>query len=801
MSYLKSIFQLLLAAGWMYFAGNEFNIGGNFIPPPGKFLSFSEGVWWNIRNVNQDEPNEIKTGFARGHVVLDERKVSHIFAENDQDAFFMQGYMHAMHRLWQMDFSARAAEGRISEIVGPVAYSFDQNKRRKGLHLAARMSVEHWKMDSFVLPRVQAYVDGVNAYMMQLTERELPVEFKLLNYHPEAWSLYRSALFHKSMAEILCGRDKDFELTQAKMFFKNDFKFLYPETDPLTDPVIPKGVSYANIPFKAKDYSEDSADLGFNVIERDHGISGLGSNNWAVSGNKSVNGNPILCNDPHLHLTLPSIWYEQQIHTPEYSVYGVGFPGVPGVVVGFNEHIAWGVTNAGWDVLDWYQIEWKDSTMQSYRLGEQWMDTNVRLDTIHIRGSKPVVDTVKITHWGPVVYTDSKRKKFGLAMHWILHEPYEQQEFKTFLALNRARNYEDYRFACTQFPYPAQNIAFASRSGEIALTVSGNMPLKNSQEGRFVRDGSNPANQWHGYLDPMLNPSCKNPTRGFVSSANQRSTDVDFPVYFNDGDFRSYRGAMVNRILASRDKWDIDAMKTLQYNSYSLKAELALPFLLKSVKEKKKNELEEELYQELSQWNFEYDSNSIAPVYFEIWFERFFHMVWDEIQSTGNKDIAFPNEWATMKLADSLPQHHYFDYQSTKEKEDAFQIARMSFDSLVDIAQRNRTWQDWANYRQAEIVHLSRIPAFGRYNIRSSGNEDIINAHAKIFGPSWRMIVEMGKDSVIAYGIYPGGQVGNPGSSYYDHMIDPWSQGKYYRLNFWKISPESSDYKRISFVP
>lgn len=799
---MRSIILFAICLVWLWFAGNSWTIGETSIPPLGKFLSPSEGFWWNALSVDDPLPDELKFDGVEGEVVLDERKVPHIFCSSDHDAYFIQGYMHAMHRLWQMDFSAMAAEGRISEIIGPKAIEFDRNKRRKGLFQAARMNVEHWEKDSFLLSRIQAYVNGVNAYIHSISPKQWPVEYKLLNHRPEPWSLYRTALFHKSMAEILCGRDKDIEMTHSKIFFKHDFNFLFPEVDSLTDPVIPKGTPWPRAEFSKEEVLQDTAGIGFFPFTTETGVSGLGSNNWAVHPSKTKNGHAILCNDPHLSLTLPSIWYEQQIHTPEYSVYGVGFPGVPGIVIGFNEQIAWGVTNAGWDVLDWYKIEWQDATMKKYKLDGQWVDTNVRLDTILVKGRQAVVDSVRMTHWGPVVYTDTAHRKFGLAMHWILHEAYEQQEFRAFLTLNRAKNYEDYRFACTQFPYPAQNFAYASRTGDIALTVSGNMPLKKNQEGRFVRDGSDRNNGWHGWLDPMLNPAHKNPARGFVSSANQRSTDVDFPVYFNDGDFRSYRGAMVNTFLSKQNEWDVDAMKNLQYNSFSLKAATCLPFLMHSVDSNKRATSGKLVWETLSQWNHYYDSASVAPVYFELWFDRFYRMVWDELKTNGSISYALPNEWSTMELADSIPDHIYFDYQATNVKETSRQIAAMAFDSVLQYIEKHPELKDWAHYKNAEIVHLTRIPAFGRYGIRTSGNEDIINAHAKTFGPSWRMIVELGKDSIVAYGIYPGGQSGAPGSSYYDHMVEPWSKGQYNRLHFWSSPPASVPFmQKIIFKP
>ncbi|MBK8954954.1 MAG: penicillin acylase family protein [Saprospiraceae bacterium] len=799
--YVSLILRLLFPLCWMWLMNASLQIKGNGIPPLGSFFSPATGFWWNAHYMDEDQPDVMQFDGVRGEVVLDERKVPHIFAEDDRQAYFIQGYLHAMHRLWQMDFSTRAAEGRISEIVGDRALEFDKLKRRKGLPIAARMSVENWKKDSFLISRLESYVRGVNAYISEIQEHELPIEYKILNYKPEPWSLYRSALFHKSMAEILCGRDKDVELTNAKAFFKEDFAELFPEMDPLTDPVIPSGTSWNRMDYPVLKAYEDSTQIGFLPFLKESSVSGLGSNNWAVSPQMTQSGSAILCNDPHLSLTLPSIWYEQQISTPEYNVYGVTFPGIAGVVIGFNKHMAWGVTNAGWDVLDWYKIHWKDSTMVSYLMDGEWKLTNVRLDTILVKGKGYVIDTVRLTHWGPVIHTDPKHKKYSLAMHWILHDSYDQMEFRTFMSLNRAKNYDDYRKACTYFPYPAQNIVFASVSGDIAMTVSGNMPVKYDQQGRFIMDGSSARHKWAGILDPLQNPAMYNPSRGFVSSANQRSTDLNFPVYYNDGDFRSYRGLAVNRLLAQKNNWDVQSMKELQYNNLSLEAEFSLPVLMALLDSSKLNVKGREIVNQLRKWNFNYDSSSMAPVYFDLWFEYLQKMVWDELSPFADKmSIAFPNDQILVKWMLEKPHHPFFDYQKTTQKEQAKDIVQIAFDSVLYFLEKEPPIRDWADYKAAEIVHIARIPAFGKFQIRSSGNEDIINAHARIFGPSWRMIVELKKDSMVAYGIYPGGQCGHPGSAYYDHTIEPWARGEYFRLHYWNAPPENhKGYFKIHF--
>ncbi len=800
MKFIKILLPFLLSIGWYLLLNHPFTTPETTLPPIGKFMSPATGFWKNVHHPDAIFPKTIYGIADSSSVVFDERWVPHIFARSAQDAYFIQGYVHAMLRLWQMDFATRAAEGRISEIVGERAVEFDKNKRRKGLKESAIKSVEAWRCCPEAYALIKAYSDGYNQYVKSLSDADLPIEYKLMNFQPELWSPYRSALFHKSMAEILCGRDMDIELTNARNYFGADFNFLFNEMDSLTDPVIPKGTSWDYIKHPGLD-SINKLGLFENFDwKMEQGPSGLGSNNWAVGPDKSESGHPILCNDPHLSLTLPSIWFEQQIQTPDMNVYGVTFPGIPGVVIGFNQDIAWGVTNAGWDVMDWYKIKWKDETKNEYELDGQWIQTERRIENIKVKGQQDRIDTVLLTKWGPIVYNDPRSKKFDLAMHWIIQDPSDQFEMNTFFDLNKAHNYSEYKQAITQFPYPAQNFAFASATGDVALCVQGKMPIKHNQQGRFVLDGSDSKNAWNGFLEGNDIPKVLNPARGFISSANQRSTDLSFPNYYNNGDFRDYRGTLINRLLGQKEKWNVDDMKALHYNSYSLRAETVLPYLLNYLDTTAINSNEQELVSKLKHWNYSYDSSGIEAVYFDVWFNYFHTLVWDELNMDSTKKfVAVPSDEATINCLRLKPEMQYFDLVKTTQKETAKEIVNLAFDSLSAYCAHQLKAKDWAAFKDASISHMARIPAFS-VPVRTSGSADIINAHAKTFGPSWRMIVELAPGQVKALGVYPGGQSGNPGSPHYQEMIDTWSTGKYFELKFMKEAPQDQNvFQTIAF--
>ncbi|MFZ9241071.1 MAG: penicillin acylase family protein, partial [Chitinophagaceae bacterium] len=355
MKYFIFAISLLINAALVFVLGTR-----EVLPIPlGEFLSVQEGIWQNAESVDHDfsENLNLKNLNGKVDVYLDDRLVPHIFAEDENDAYFVQGFLHAKFRLWQMEFQTFAAAGRLSEFVGDKAVQFDRNQRRMGMVYAAENALSAMEKDDSTKAALDAYTNGVNAYISTLNKAELPIEYKLLGYLPEKWSNLKSALFTKQMTYTLAGYDKDFEYTHAlQILGEENFQLLYPEMADSLYPVIAKGTPYTkpmaeilppsgvdSVYFKRNDTIHIAQDFKPNPAN--------GSNNWAVAGSKTQSGKPILSNDPHLSLTLPSIWFEIQLHTKQFNSYGVSFPGLPGVVIGFNDSIAFGFTNAGGSML------------------------------------------------------------------------------------------------------------------------------------------------------------------------------------------------------------------------------------------------------------------------------------------------------------------------------------------------------------------------------------------------------------------------------------------------------------------
>ena len=330
------------------------------LPPLGKFLSPNQGIWLNeVTESNTNSNIAIKGLSAPVSVKYDEHLIPHIFAQNDLDLYKAQGYVTAQHRLWQMEFQTHASAGRLSEIIGEKALDYDRQERRRGMGFGAENAMKKMKEDPEMISFLEAYRDGINSYINQLKPENYPVEYKLLDYQPELWTTKKTALLLMYMTKMLAGGDSDLEYTNAlRKFGKERFDLLYPDFFDVNDPVIPKEHDWSsleNIQQTPIPNGELPLDSIASTMDKPHPNNG--SNNWAVSGKKSYSGNPILANDPHLGLNLPSIWYVMQLSTPEHNTFGATLPGALGIISGFNTHISWGETNATRDVLDWYKIE------------------------------------------------------------------------------------------------------------------------------------------------------------------------------------------------------------------------------------------------------------------------------------------------------------------------------------------------------------------------------------------------------------------------------------------------------------
>ncbi|MDP4285652.1 MAG: penicillin acylase family protein [Bacteroidota bacterium] len=776
--------------------------------PLGKLLSPQNGLWQNAEPVNEDYSAHLIFPQLKGKVKVyfDERLVPHVFADDENDAFFVQGYLHAKFRLWQMEFQTYAAAGRLSEIVGRKALDLDRDKRRLGMVFAAETALKEVAKDPESLAACDNYTAGVNAYIESLTESTMPMEYKLLGYYPEKWTNLKTALFLKYMAFELAGGENDFEYTNAKSIFSSaDFDKIYPIVMDSLDPIIPKGTVFAQpgihlkIPASADSLYYDHKDS--TTIEEQKPDPSNGSNNWAVSGSKTQSGSPILCNDPHLGLNLPSLWYEMQISTPTYNAYGATFPGAPAVIIGFNDSCAFGVTNAERDVRDYYEIKFKDDSRKEYWFDSEWVNSGFRIEDIKVKGEPDYLDTVAYTIMGPVMYDKSysggrsTNNKY-YAVRWKAHDP--SDELKVFLLLDKAKNYNDYLEAIKYMHTPGQNFAFASKSGDIAMWDQGDFPAKWKRQGDFVMPGTDSSYFWQGMIPQEENPHMINPERGFVSSANQLPADTTYPYYLG-GSYPPYRGWEINKRLSVMNNITPQDMMKLQTDNYNVFGEMALPVLIKNMETDQLSPDEKRYFDILKNWNYRNDADSKGATLFVVTWDSLENVVWgDEFKKAG-LPLMRPYESTLLDDMNKYPNLKYYDNINTPETEtlqDDVTAAFKKASATVKIAEENGK-MEWAKYKDTKVLHLARLEAFSRLHLPIGGGTNTINAANAQHGPSWRMIVSL-TPQTEAYGIYPGGQSGNPGSKFYDNFVDNWAAGKYYTL--WMMNASDVGNNKIKWT-
>ncbi len=781
------------------------------IPPMGKFLSPQHGFWQNAEPAGQSFDAELNFPELKGkaEVYFDERLVPHVFAENDEDLYFIQGYLHAKFRLFQIDLQTKAAAGRASEIAGEKAVNYDKQQRRLGMVYAAENAMLEIEKDPTARKIFDAYTNGINAYIINLKESELPIEYKLLNFKPEKWSNLRSALLLKMMAKDLSsGTENDLANTNAKsIFLPEELKMLYPQVHDSLVPIVPKGTVFdapGIIPVQPATadslyFGEKDTVTAKEIAKPD---KNNGSNNWVVAGSKTASGAPILCNDPHLELSLPSIWYEMQLQTPGSNAYGVSLPGAPFVIIGFNDSIAWGVTNAQRDVKDYYEIKFKDETKQEYWFNGKWEKTIQKPELIKVKGGKDVLDTVAYTLFGPVMFDESFSNDFSnkrnLAVRWVAHDP--SNEGMTFYKLNRAANYDDYTEAIRTFQCPGQNFIFASKTGDIAIWQQGKFPARWNRQGLYVMPGEDSSYMWQGFIPQPENPHAKNPERGFLESANQRPVDSTYP-YFIPGSYITPRAITIENKLAAMSGITPKDMMALHSNYFNTLAEDVRSTLVQYVNETVLNATEKKYLDIIKNWDLMASPDSKGQTVYQCWWDSLEVEIWKDDLVRVSPQAPWPEEQTTMELLKKDSALKFIDNINTPQKETLYDVVTTALKKAsADLATKEAEGKlEWTKFKNPTVYHLLKdaLPAFARKGLNVGGNGNIVNAVTHSHGPSWRMIVHL-TNQTEAYGVYPGGQSGNPGSRFYDDYIDKWVAGEYNKLWFMREGDKTD--KNVKWV-
>ncbi|MHB9090990.1 MAG: penicillin acylase family protein, partial [Chloroflexota bacterium] len=502
-------------------------------------------------------------------VLRDAEGVPHIYAQNDDDLFFAQGYVTAQDRLWQLEFNRRLVWGRLSELVGPQALEADQLFRLFGLGRAA--ADEELTLDGEARRALLAYGAGVNAYV---SNHPLPLEFHLLFTGFEPWRPVDSLAWAKMLAWQLSGNAGS-ELLRAELVAKFGAKAAAELM-----PSIPAGVVARTAP------EVDYTTLGGSVRERFERVIGLvrppsdelGSNNWAISGRRTASGRPILANDPHLGVQLPPVWYEVHLVGGGYDVAGFSLPGIPGVIIGHNQRIAWAVTNAGPDVQDFFVERRHPEDPSLFLFLGQWEEAKVVREEVRVRGWRdPVRLTIPYTRHGPVLNADTPEEP-PLALQWTALRP--SRMGASVLRLNRARNWGEFREALREFDVPSQNFLYADVDGNIGHQVPGLIPIRAKGDGLLPVPGWTGEYEWTGYVPYAELPSRFNPPEGYLATANNRVVDGSYPYLFTYEWAPPFRVERISQWLAESSDFTAAKAGALQQDVHSLFAAWLVPRVL-----------------------------------------------------------------------------------------------------------------------------------------------------------------------------------------------------------------------------
>lgn len=745
--------------------------------------------------------NETVAGLqAKVQVYRDNYGVPHIFAESDHDGYFAVGYIHAQERLWQMELERRAGMGRLSEILGESALPADKMFRTLGLWRLATKNAA--LLDPDVRSALQAYADGVNAFI-DSHKGAYPVEFDMLGFEPEPWTIEHTLVISRLMAwELNFSRWTDvlmgilvqrFGEDRARELFPN-----WPAGAPYILPREGKGKRTTVYPTGLM-----KADFSYRKLMGIGDVSS-GSNAWVIGGAKTVSGKPIVANDPHLILLAPGRWYELQLHTPGVDVAGATIAGVPFVIIGRNERIAWGVTNAMMDDADYY-VEDVDSVQypSKYLFENQWHPMVEYVDTIVVKDSLPVVYTSYWTQHGPIVNRMEAAAELSpqlISMRWTGEE--SSDEANTFYRIDRAMNWDDFKNGLKSFGSPAQNFVYGDVDGNIGYYTGGKLPIRPVKTGLVPFPGNTGQFEWKGFVPFDKMPNRFDPEQGYIATANNKIIDDTYPYYISSNWEPPWRAERIDEVLKSQDRFTVEDVQQLQLDLVSLQARELVPIILKAFDSVTvTNENVKTALTYFRTWKFEMTKNDVATTLFEDFFLKAIHNTFDD--EFGNQLLGLYDTLASVPLnvmtellkQDSSP---WFDNSATPQVETKNDIIRKSLADAVDdleglLGGELKEWQ-WGRLHKVEFRHvfgakslLRPIFDIGPFTVGGShstiwkGDYSLNKPFANTVGPSTRQIFDL-SDENNTRAVTPPGQSGQVFYKHYSDQVQLWLLGEYRRM-------------------
>ncbi|WP_139490381.1 penicillin acylase family protein [Brevibacillus dissolubilis] len=722
-------------------------------------------------------------------VYRDKRGVPHIEAQTSQDLYVAQGYVTAQDRLWQMDLSRRAVAGRLSEVMGESQVATDTFFRTLQLYRMGEKSVEVSSHDTSVA--LMAYAEGVNTYIAEaIGENKLPPEFSLLGYQPEAWKPADTVAIYKLMAYQLNRTwASEVFLYQLRQKVGDELaRQLLPVYPVGAVTIIPDDETPSNkMPNRELPPSGTGVNLDSLMQAAVFPDESLGSNNWVVSGTKTASGKPLLANDPHLGISAPSIWYQSHliVNGPEekLNVIGVTFPGSPGIMIGHNEQIAWGVTNVNPDVQDLYIEKRNPDNPQQFEYNGKWLDAKVFQEEIKVKDKPSIPLEVVVTHHGPIVSevtgAEGDRPQEALALKWTVYNP--SNELDTFLRINQASNWQEFREALKDYHLPAQNFVYAGTDGVIAYHATGDVPIRAKGDGLLPVPGWTDEYEWTSMIPFDEMPELINPQSGFIATANNKIIGDPYPYHITHSWSEPHRAARIVEVLSQKEKLTADDMRRLQADYVNKQAEEVLPLIIPSIQPEQLNETQKAALTMLGSWDQVDSAEQAAPLLFHLWWKHLMATLYTEQMGDALYKRMTDQHNVTFVML-----KHAADGQENDWIKGAGGLTRLvttSFQKAVNEAvtlQGNdpSKWQ-WGSYHQfgpqhtigkavkplGWLLNTKAVPVGGsRITVGAmvySQDNGLVNSSAP-----WRQVVDLAQIATNSMDVNTPGQSG--------HFLSPW---------------------------
>lgn len=783
--------------------------------------------WWRLReSLPQAEGSVAVEGLhAPASIERDERGVPHVLAQNDRDAFFAIGYLHAQDRMWQLELQRRMAQGRLSEVLGKDTVQQDMWFRTLGLSQSAR---EAWDaLSPEARAALQAYADGINAWLA--AEPKLPVEFAALSVKPEPWTVYDSLAWSKVFALDLGGnfrREID-RMLAAQMLDPARLRTLFPHAKP-ADPAI------ARLDPAALDGYARMAELQAE-LERRNGLGGrfVGSNAWAVSSRLTGDGSALLANDPHMGLRMPSLWYMAALKGDRLDVAGATLVGLPLVVFGRNAKIAWGGTNLMADAQDVYLEQVKPDDASRYLADGQWQPFLQREEVIKVRESlpafmhapiKPLRISVRATRHGPVINDMFQVFEQPASLRWTALDK-DDTSFEAFFRLNYAGDWNEFDGALGYLVAPALNMLYADRAGHVGHLAAGRVPVRAAGDGGAPVPGWTGEYAWTGSVSHADMPRVYDPPEGFVASANNDPTPPGYlPLISNDWapSTRVQRiGQLIGEATAAKRPVDVALMQRMQADEHS---ESALRLLRVLLRHEPNNVYQHQAFAVLRTWDGRMDRDSHAATVFNVWL-RFlkrrlvgvaFDGYWNRSRQSrvlqGMIDGIDPD--TVVKMLSGQSGQWCRNRESTQPV-DCDEVIDLALDDATRELRKMAGDSDdgWAwgevhetVYQHAPFSNINVLKVWFERRIASGGSPDTLNvadyalgergSYEQTFGAGFRQIVALSPRATTHLHMNSTGQSGNAMSPHYDDMIEDFRDVRYAPM-----SAGGGERKRLRLTP